>query len=257
MTPEQVDMVRAGLPLNVPSFTRALETRQPVFIDGWNAAREQIENTDVFGPVCIYPVVGQEVRGIFTVGLRLGEQWQSRDRGLMRALGRSLTLAVERGEGARQQAEQNAELLARTRALEAFETLSHELDSAARLLVGRSLEIMLSQMPPGFAMSYEHENGEGGDGLFRIRAQVGSMRNDDLQRAVDAGLPYRSTLNLRRPLETGQAHYQDHDRLDTDRLGEMDSHLGATAALPILVSQQVRGVLALALFKEDKDLDRH
>lgn len=252
MTAEQIALIQAGLPLDVPSFARALQTRQPVFIDGWDAAREQVRHTEVFGPVCIYPLVtGQEVRGIFTVGLRVGEQWQDRDRGLMRALGRSLNLALGRGEGARQQAEQNAELLARTRALEAFETLSQELDGDPHRLIQRALEIILAQLPPGFALYYELEDAERG-GVFRPRVQVGSLGNDDLQRAVDAGLPYHSTHNLRRPLETGQPYYQHHYRLDTDQLGDLVRHVGATATLPILVGQQVRGVMALALFIEHK-----
>ncbi|OLV17722.1 ATP-binding protein [Deinococcus marmoris] len=245
LSPEQITMIRAGLPLDAPSFARAMETRQPVFIDGWDPESEQIDNTADFGLACIYPlVVGTRVRGIFTVGLRVGETWRGRDRGLMRALGRSLTLALERAQSVRWQARQNAELQARTRTLEAFEALSRELslDADPYLLVRRAQDIALSLMPPGFALYYEPE-GE----LFRLKAQTGSFGNDALQQVVDAGLPYHTTLNLRRPYESGQPYYQDHYDSDTDQLGELADSVGATATLPIMVAGRVCGVLAVGL----------
>lgn len=245
LTPAQIAMIRRGLPLDVPSFAQALKTREPVFIDGWDAEREQIEDTDVFGPVCIYPLVtGPQVRGIFTVGLRAGEQWQARDQGLMRALGRSLTLALERGESVELQAQQNAELQARTRALEAFEVLSRELtlDADPFLLVRRAQEIALSLLPTGFAVYYEPEGR-----LFRARAQVGSVGNEALQQAIDAGLPTGSTHSLRRPYESGRPSFQDRYDTDTDQLADLTRHMGAAAVLPIMNGGQVRGLLALGL----------
>ncbi|MFC4638276.1 ATP-binding protein [Deinococcus hohokamensis] len=246
LTAEQVRMIRAGLPLDVPSFAQALLTKQPVFIDGWDATRERIENTDVFGPVCIYPLlVGEEVRGLFTVGLRVGEQWQARDHGLMRALGRSLTLALERTEQARRLEQERAAVESRNRALVAFEDLSRELtlETDPYVLVKRAQEIVLNWLPGGVATYYELEGT-----VFRLRTQTGSLRDARLQQTLDAGLPYASARNLQVPFETRQAYYQAQYDPDSDDLANLASHVMSSATLPVIVNGEVQGIFGIGLF---------
>ncbi|MFD1734331.1 histidine kinase dimerization/phospho-acceptor domain-containing protein [Deinococcus malanensis] len=246
LTAEQVSMLRTGLPEAVPSFAQAVHTRQPVFIDGWDATREGIENTDVFGQACIYPLlVGDEVRGLFTVGLRVGEQWQERDRGLMRALGRSLTLALERTEQARRLEQERAAVEQRNKALEAFEDLSRDLslETDPYVLVQRAQEIVLRWLPDGVATYYELDGR-----VFRLKSLTGSLRNPELQQMLEAGLPYESAGNLRFPFETREAYYQQHYDQTTDDLARVVGHIQASAALPVLVAGEVHGIFGIGLF---------
>ncbi|SMB86175.1 ATP-binding protein [Deinococcus hopiensis] len=246
MTAEQISMIRAGLPLDVPSFAQALQTKQPVFIDGWDSQRDQIENTDVFGPVCIYPlVVMDEVHGLFTVGLRVGVQWQDRDRALMRALGRSLTLALERTEAARHLEAQNSELNARNQTLAAFEEWTHDLtgDLDPYELIGRAQALLHTLISLNAALYYERE-GE----RWVVRRMLGEYGSEGLRRAHEAGLPHATTGNLRIPFETGETYYQHVYDAETDQLSGDMTHVTATAMVPLKTSRGVRGILGLGLF---------
>ncbi|CAM3527084.1 ATP-binding protein [Deinococcus frigens] len=233
MTPGQIAMTRPGLALDTPSFRRALDTRQPVFIDGWDAARERIENSDDFGPVCIYPlVVGQEVRGILTVGLRVGETWRGRDRGLMRALGRSLTLALERAEQTRQLDEERAALAAFT----AFtESVGSETDVLALI---RQAAAVLAEAHD-VDVTYSEREGE----VFRLRVWPTSFP-EDLRAEALAG--YRpSDPGFEEAQRTGQSVFLE----DID--GRLDGRPGvalyrALAFQPFFQGETMTGMLIMA-----------
>ncbi|WP_350245433.1 GAF domain-containing protein [Deinococcus sonorensis] len=243
-----VQQIRAGLPLDVPSFAQAFQSRQPVFIDGWDPERDGVEHTEMFGPVCIYPlVVDGQVLGIFTVGLRVGDQWRSRDRALMHALGRSLTLALERTGNARQLEQRNAELEARTRALEGFADLTRDLsaDADRHELVRRAQEVVMSLLGDGYALYYERDGAR-----WRNRVQVGTVGHPDLQAFIDAGPPVGETPSVDVPWFTRQALYQDQYARGSDTPESMVQHVGTTASLPVLRQGEVVGVFITVLFAQ-------
>ena len=92
------------------------------------AQREGVEGTEEFGAIAVYPLTLQgELHWMLAVALRDTRRWSEADQGLVRAVGRGLNLALERTATARQLALQNAELQARTRALEAFAELTRDL----------------------------------------------------------------------------------------------------------------------------------
>ena len=181
------------------------------------------------------------------IGLRHTRTWSEADRALVRSVGRSLNLALERTETARQVMLQNAELHARTRALEAFADLTRDLalTTDPLLLIRRAQEVMMSMLADGAAMYFVPE----GD-LWYCRVQHGTLHSPELQAAVDAGLPYADTTTLLIPWTTGQPYFQDRYDRNTDDLASIVRHVRAVATLPLWVAGQPIGALVFALFHQ-------
>jgi signal transduction histidine kinase len=248
LDPALAASLAAGLPLDTPLFAEAVQTRQPVFTDAWDAAQERVALTEEYGAVAGYPlVVNGDLHWFLAVGLRDTRTWSAADRALVRAVGRSLTLALERTDTARQLTLQNAELQARTRALESFAELTRDLalTTDPLLLIRRAQEVVMPMLADGSSVYYELA----GDRWF-CRSQHGSLHSTELQFTIDAGLPYAETNNLLIPWTTGQPYFQERYDRDTDQLTRLVGHIAATAALPIRLEGKPLGVLAFALFHQ-------
>ncbi|WP_407541057.1 GAF domain-containing protein [Deinococcus radiomollis] len=247
--PATAAVIAAGLPANLPMFAQVLKTRELVFAHSWNDQPEQSEGApEEYGAVATYPlVVGGELRWLLSVARRERRTWSEADRSMVRAVGRALNLALERTETARQVMLQNAELQARTRALEAFADLTRDLASTTDplLLIGRAQEVVLSMLADGAALFYVPE----GDRWYS-RVQHGSLHSPELQAAVDAGLPYAERPNLLIPWTSGQPHYQDVYDRHADQLAPLVGRIGASATLPLRVGGTLSGVLAFILFHQ-------
>ncbi|MEF2279641.1 GAF domain-containing protein [Deinococcus sp. YIM 134068] len=123
-------------------------------------------------------IVGGEVRGILGLGRPGDLRWEEREKAVVRAVARGLALAFGRAEQTRRLEAQNAELEARTGALEGFARLTQDLAvrDDPRAFVRRAQELILSLLPPGYALYYERE----GD-RWRNQVQVGDVGNAELQ----------------------------------------------------------------------------
>jgi PAS domain S-box-containing protein len=239
--------LQAGLALDTPLYAEAARTGQPVFTENWDAGREQITNTEAYGAGANYPLrVGGEVRAMLSAGLRGNQRWQPLDRALIRAVGRGLALALERAEQAQRLAAQNAELEARTRALEGFADLTRDLSALADpyTLIRRAQEVALGLLSPGFAVYYELE-----DKLWRLKSRVGELGNPALQALADAGFP-REIPTLLTPWVTRQPMYQDVYEQGADSPAEIIRHVHAAASLPLMTSGTPVGVFAIGLFDQ-------
>jgi K+-sensing histidine kinase KdpD len=156
---EVLAQMTAGFPEQTPLIAEALRTQRPVFVDDWDPLREQVAHTGMYGTVGTYPLmVAGEVRGLLSVGLRSTRQWRERDRMLVRAVGRSLTLALERSEQARQLDKESA-------ALGAFMAFTEQVGSEMGVdtLVQRAVQLLRETRSVDVTY-FERE-----DGVFRVK----------------------------------------------------------------------------------------
>ena len=247
-TPELLALLRAGLPPETPMFLQALRSQRPTFVNGWDPASQRVERTEVYEAVAAYPLAyAGQVRAVLVLGLKDQLSWQERDRAVFRAVGRGLNLALVRGQQAEVMQQQNAELAARTQALEAFAQLTADL-SVQRdpyALVRRAQEVALSLLPPGYALYYEH----GGD-RWLSRAQVGDVGHPELQAFIDAGPLVGQTPSVDLPWRSQRAYYQDVYAKGSDTPDELVQHVNAAASLPLVIGGRTVGVFIAVLFEQ-------
>ncbi|MFB9993907.1 ATP-binding protein [Deinococcus oregonensis] len=246
MSDEVAAEIQAGVPEDAPDFNEAARSRIALFVDGWNAEANELPSTTAYGAVAFLPlIVNGETHSLFAVGTRNARAWTEREKALARAVARGLSITLERTEITRQLQAQNAELDARTRALEAFAELTRNLTlyDEPYTLIQHAQQLVLSLLPDGYAL-YLEPVGE----QWVLRAQTGDMRSEGLQRVADAGLPYHEAENLLIPYTTHAPYYQDQYDRDTDNIGELVAHLGASATFPVVVEGRPRGVFAVVLF---------
>ncbi|MFC4453852.1 ATP-binding protein [Deinococcus sonorensis] len=239
--PELLQLITSGLPADLPVFSEALRTRQPLFVDAWNEEEGGVAHSQDYGTTSLYPLlVNGEVVGMLSVALKSVQAWSERDRAVVRAVGRSLNLALERTAVATRLEVQNTELEARTRALESFASLTRDLtlqvDPLA--LVRRAQEVALSLLPEGYAAYYEP-----GNGRWRLLSQVGDRLDEQLQRQAEAGLPFDQTPPLDLPWASRTGYYESHP-------DPLPGQPGAVAALPLLVNGEMYGIFGVALYRQ-------
>jgi signal transduction histidine kinase len=246
--PELLAVLRAGLPQDTPSLLKMVQERTEVFTDAQALEDDGIEHSGAYGAGGSYPLIqGGEVRAFLGFGLRNQRHWSERDRALVRAVGRGLQLALERSEMARSLQVQNAELDARTRALEGFAGLTREqaVQRDPYALIRRAGEVVLSQLTAGYALYYELD-GE----RWRSRVQVSDIGNADLQAFVDAGPLVGTIPSLDRPWTRLEALYQNVYAHGSDSPVELVQHVNAVACLPVLLSGEPVGIFAVGLFEQ-------
>nr|WP_255578728.1 ATP-binding protein [Deinococcus sp. RIT780] len=155
------------------------------------------------------------------------------------ALGHALELRA-RGEELERL---NAELTARSEALERFAELSRDLalERDPLVLVGRAQEIAVSLMPGSVCTYYEPQGR-----LWSLRSHRGEFRRPELLARLRLGLPRGETLNVDRPFETLAPYYQDaFDPATVQGAGSSISVIRTSASFPVRTGVQPRGVLVV------------
>ncbi|QFP76131.1 GAF domain-containing protein [Deinococcus sp. AJ005] len=244
--PDLLASIKAGMPLDTPVFARPMQTGQPVFVDGWDSKKEHFAHTEDYQSVATFPLmVGGTIQAMFALGIKDAPRWSAHHQAVFRSVGRSLRLALERTETARQLAAQNAELLARTRALEGFAALTHDLGltTDASVLIERAMTLVLSLLPPGYAAFWQISGK-----LWHATSLIGDVGKPELQTAMNAGFPVGQTPSLDLPHQTREPLFQNHYDPTRDIAPELVEHLATVATLPVVVGGEVTGIFAVPLF---------
>ena len=139
-TPALLASLEAGLPLDTPVFAESVRTGGLVFVDAWDPEREQVALTEAYQSVGTYPLqVDGSVQAIFALGLKDTSCWTAHQKAVFRSVGRSMQLALERTETARQLVAQRDQLQASNEELEAFTySVSHDLRTPVRHILSFS-----------------------------------------------------------------------------------------------------------------------
>jgi len=244
--PEVAAEIQAGVPADAPDFREAAQSRAAVFADGWNAEANELPSTRAYGAVAFLPlVVNGQAHSLFVVGTRDARAWTEREKALIRAVARGLSISLERTEVMRQLQAQNAELDARTRALEGYAQLTQDLalEDDAVTLVGRAQELLVSLIPGSVSTYYEPE-GE----VWKLLSHRGEFWNPALLQVLGRGLPRGGTLNVDSAFETRQPYYQDQHDPDSVAAARQEIRVIRTSvALPVFEGEEPRGVLAVGL----------
>jgi len=240
-------VLQDGLPMDTPAFAQLLETRTPLFVNGWTEAEQQVEHTAQFQAVALYPVEQHgQLCGALTVALQAEPRWGERDKSIVNAIGRSFSLLYERAATAKQLRERQQEAERRSQVLEAFEALSAELsvEQDSLLLIRRAMEVVLSLLPSGHAAYWEPVGP-----TWHLRAFINEVGNQTLQTLMEAGLVVDQTPTLDRPWQTGEPLYQDSYASGSDVAAEMTHHVYSVVSIPIWQGAAIRGVMNFTTFQ--------
>jgi len=125
--PELLAALQQGTSLSAPLFAEAVETGGAAFTPAWDPTREQIAHTEAYGAAAVYPlIVNGKTCALLGLGLRQNRNWTEQDEAVLRAVGRGLTLAMERAEVVKQLAQRQAAL---EQSNQSFQTANEELEA--------------------------------------------------------------------------------------------------------------------------------
>ncbi|GGR19307.1 hypothetical protein GCM10008957_34770 [Deinococcus ruber] len=224
--------LQAGFPTTQPGFARAQQARQAVFEDHWDAVGRGIPEGAQHGVLAIQPFFeGQEMTSVLVMGSRTSVTWSERDRGIFRAVGRSLELALDRAAKTRRLEEERTALEAFTRFTEAVGT-----QSDVQVLVQQAITLLHETC----AVDVAHFQREGE--LFKVTAWSDSA-DPALLPLLQHGFLLRDS-SIAQVLRQNIAAFIDHWN-DTGLLIAESGIYQAVAGYPYFVDGELERVLMI------------
>ncbi|ULH17613.1 GAF domain-containing protein (plasmid) [Deinococcus sp. KNUC1210] len=246
-SPATAQTARQGFPADLLSRARPFQGRRVVFSEEWDAQQEGAVNTETYGAVALYPYFEGDVpHSLLTMGTQMSQTWTEQERDVFLSVSRSLGLALERTQAARQLQAQKDMAEHRIQALEALMQLTQGPGTTTepQALIRQAQELTLDLLPPGFAAYYEPQ-----DERWRLCVQTGDAGSASLQAAIDDGFPIGQTPSFDVVAQTGEPAFVDTYIQDIDVSSGQANHVAAHATLPLLVEGQFRGIFNLPMFQ--------
>lgn len=235
--PQTAAVLRAGLPQETSSLMAAVEARGPTFTEGWDAETEGVAQTESYGAGAFYPYFSQgQPVGLFCIGTQQSRSWTARDRATFTMVGRSLGLALERAELARQLEEERNALAA----FMAFtEAVGSETDVTSLATQAFSvLKLRFQDFSSGYNVLE--------DGLWKLQAHTDDLNaNPELLAVLRAGLP-QDTPSLLKMIQERTEVFTDAQALEDDGI-EHSGAYGAGGSYPLIQGGEVRAFLGFGL----------
>ncbi|WP_309570858.1 ATP-binding protein [Deinococcus sp.] len=240
LDPEIVAVLTEGIPVDAPSYAEAISTRAPLFVPGWSADSQGVAKTEEFGAGAFYPCfVGDSPRGLLAMGTQRAGDWTPREEAVFNAVGRSLTLALERAERVAQLAARTAQVTEAARAQAAFvaftEAVGSEIgvDSLARL----ATTVVQAQLDH-VSVAYYERQGE---------LWIGVVWSDDVSPDVVAqmqrGVPLDAP-DFKEAVDSGAAVFSEVWDAQANTLSDATMY-GAAAFYPVIIGGEAQSILAV------------
>ena len=144
--PTVLPLLQQGLPLQDSGIARVLRQNTAAFIDYWNDTEPLIRESITYQAAAAYPyLVDGALDSVLMIGSKTTALWDERTKGIFRAVGRSLDLALDRARQTRTVTAQRDALNAHTQELAAqkqqLEASTLELEASNRDLQAFSYSV--------------------------------------------------------------------------------------------------------------------
>jgi PAS domain S-box-containing protein len=155
LAPEFEQHLREGVPQGAHTFTLAVERREPMFFEPWDAAADGLSEAGMYQAVARYPLFPPDQPvGVLGMAITNRPTWSAREKAVFRAVGDSFRLALERAAQVQQIAQQRERLADLNAELgNVITRTAHNLEAPAQRLSvllnpGAGSEPALDDLPP-------------------------------------------------------------------------------------------------------------
>ncbi|OLV20069.1 sensor histidine kinase [Deinococcus marmoris] len=231
LSPEFLDLVRHGLPLDTPPFAQTVQAGGPMFFEDWDAGKQRVPFTEAFGAVALAPYFRDGRPGaVLAIGLVGASVWTPEQRQLFSAVHQAVLGAQQRGI--------QTELHERQLGLEAFMQLTEAIGVGTdRVEAAQRARDLLLELLPEWSFGYYELQ----DGLWK--ALLAEVPDPVLREALAAGLPI-STPSFQAAVGAGGPVFFDEWDAAEQRFDHSEGY-GVTGFYPYLRRGQPIAMFAI------------
>ncbi|WP_019008360.1 PAS domain-containing sensor histidine kinase [Deinococcus aquatilis] len=242
---ELLATVVGGLPTSTPLIRSTLASENGFFTGQWNS--EQIHHTEEYSAAAGYPLrVNGKVKHLMLFGLKAPNAWSDQDQALIRAVSRSLKLALERAEVVTELDRRTRDLERARRQAEVLAVLGEALqrtvtpDEVAALALARIGPAIQAQSMLVVRLE---------DDQIHLPTLWGDTPEAIMRYMTRPGLKLDEAPILQRVAQTGRSVYLDNYRSEPGTVASFPALAGAVE--PIHLPDQTLGGFLVAWRQEE------